>query len=153
MPTNQEIKDLYEKKGSILKELFKIGEEVLTAQADLKKLKAHIVNTTDEKVLGTNDKKRDAYILEHTRDIVDGLEKLESEKRSLDLEYSLICDSIECMQWQIRNDQVGVINSGRNAVDPYYVGKYMVVHDSCKSEEKMIEEYGCSLREYNQAEE
>jgi NAD+--asparagine ADP-ribosyltransferase len=105
MPANQEIKELYKKKSKIRKELFSKGEEVLSESSLLKTRKAYIISNTDKETLGTNDKKRDAYILEHTKDIVEELEKLESEKRSLDLEYSLICDSIECVQWQIRNEQ------------------------------------------------
>ena len=105
MPTNKEIKDLYKMKEKVRRNLFVAGERVLEESSLLKTRKAYIITNTDKETLGTNDKKRDAYILEHTKDIVEELEKLESEKRSLDLEYSLICDSIECIQWQIRNEQ------------------------------------------------
>jgi hypothetical protein len=140
MPTNQELKEIYAKKGLIRKDLYRIGEDVLTAQANLKKLKAHIINTTDKKKLGTNDKEREAYIIDQTSVEVLALESLEIKKRSLDLEYSLICDSIECVQWQIRNNQVEAVNSGREAIDS-------------RMDEKIVEEYGCNLKEYNQAEE
>jgi len=105
MPTNQEIEEIYGKKGALREKLFTANEKVLETSSLLKTRKAYIISTTDKKTLGTNDKEREAYILEHTRDIFDELEELESEKRSLDLEYSLICDKIECFQWQIRNEQ------------------------------------------------
>ncbi|MCK9458744.1 MAG: hypothetical protein M0R80_03830 [Proteobacteria bacterium] len=105
MPTNQEIKEIYAKKGATKKSLHKINEDVLTAQADLKKLRARIINTTDKKKLGTNDKEREAYIIDQTLAEVLALESLEAKKRSLDLEYSLVSDEIECLQWQIRNEQ------------------------------------------------
>jgi len=105
MPTNQEIEEIYEKKSVFRRKLFAASEKVLETGSLLKTRKAYIVSTTDKKILGTNDKERDAYILEHTKDIVEELEEFESEKRSLDLEYSLICDKIECLQWQIRNEQ------------------------------------------------
>ena len=105
MPTNQEIEEIYGKKSALREKLFNANEKVLETNSLLKTRKAYIINTTDKKTLGTNDKEREAYILEHTRDIFDELEELESEKRSLDLEYSLICDKIECIQCQIRNEQ------------------------------------------------
>ena len=108
MPTNKELRAVYEKKGSLRKELFEVMEEVLSAQADLKKTKANIINTTDKKALGSNDKEREAYIVSHTIEEVNRLESLEAQKRSLDLKYSLACDEIECMHWQIRNEQVAV---------------------------------------------
>ena len=108
MSTNKELKAAYEKKGLLRKELFEVMEEVLSAQADLKKTKANIINTTDKKALGSNDKEREAYIVSHTIEEVNRLESLETRRRSLDLKYSLICDEIECMHWQIRNEQVAV---------------------------------------------
>lgn len=105
MPTNKELRAVYEKKGLLRKELFEVMEEVLSAQADLKKTKANIINTTDKKILGSNDKEREAYIVSHTIEEVNRLESLETQKRSLDLKYSLICDEIECIHWQIRNEQ------------------------------------------------
>jgi hypothetical protein len=123
MPTNQELKEVYAKKSLLRKDLFAASEKVLETSSILKKRKAFIVGSTEKKTLGTNDKERDAYILEHTADIVEELEELELEKRSLDLEYSLICDVIECLQWQIRNEQVEALNSGRETLDPHVAQK------------------------------
>jgi len=157
MPTNQELKEIYAKKGLIRKDLYQINEDVLTAQANLKKLKAHIINTTDKKKLGTNDKEREAYMVNHTESKVSILESLEVKKRSLDLEYSLICDEIECAQWQIRNEQVEAINSGREEMD-YITGDqvknaFKLAFEKEALKEPIVEAYGCTLKEYNQAEE
>jgi hypothetical protein len=157
MPTNQELIEVYNKKSDLRRKLFTANEKVLETSSLLKTRKAYIISSTEKKKLGTNDKERDAYILEHTRDIFDELGEFESEKRSLDLEYSLVCDKIECIQWQIRNEQVEAINSGREEMD-YITGDqvrnaFKFAFEKKASKEPIVEAYGCSLKEYNQAEE
>jgi hypothetical protein len=153
MPTNQELKEIYAKKSLLRKDLFEASEKVLETNSILKKRKAYIIGSTDKKTLGTNDKERDAYILEHTADIIDELEYLEIEKRSLDLEYSLICDALECLQWQIRNDQVEFLNSGREEMDEKAY-KFAFEKRLLNGPGPIVEAYGgCTLKEYNRAEE
>jgi hypothetical protein len=87
--------------------LYHAGERELKAREALKKAEASVINTIDPKILGSNDKARDAKIREFTCDERADLEKAEDEKRSVQLSYELSCLTVDCLKWQIRNSQIG----------------------------------------------
>jgi hypothetical protein len=107
MVSNQEIKDAYAALMAAKERLYKVAEGELNARAALKIAEnAVILQYADEpKKLGGNEPARNAAIREKTLAEFNDLEEIEAEKRKAQLAYDLAVLSMDCLKWQIRNEQ------------------------------------------------
>ncbi len=87
--------------------LFHAGERELAAREALKKAEAAVLlaNVADPKKLGGNEAARNATIRELTLSERKDVEKAESEKREYQLAFELSAMAVDCLKWQIRNEQ------------------------------------------------
>lgn len=107
MPSNREIKDAYAVLIAAKERLYRVAEGELNARATLKSAEnAVILQYADEpKKLGGNEPARNAAIREKTLAEFNDLEKIETDKRKAHLACDLAALSLDCLKWQIRNEQ------------------------------------------------
>lgn len=88
-------------------ELAKCSEAEMDARENLKRAEATIINlaTDPKKDLGVNEAARNATIRAKTIQEREGLEKAEKAKREAGLKYEIDCMAVDCLKWQIQNDQ------------------------------------------------
>jgi hypothetical protein len=104
MVSNSKIEEIFETKERLLREEFNLREKVLVAQIELKRAKTRIINESDPKELGKNDKEREAKIAISTEKESGILYELESALRTAELESQIAGLKIDCFTWQIRNN-------------------------------------------------
>ncbi|MCK9571327.1 hypothetical protein M0R72_20430 [Candidatus Pacearchaeota archaeon] len=87
--------------------LFHAGERELATREALKKAEAAVllVNAADPKKLGGNEAARSASIRAQTVVEREAVEKADKAKREAQLAYELDCMAVDCLKWQIRNEQ------------------------------------------------
>ena len=107
MVSNQEIKDAFKSKIDLRKKVEECAKQETKARSELKFAETVILNENraDPKALGGNDKTRDAAIREKTETEHAALEEAESKKRDAALDYEIAGYELECLTWQIRNEQ------------------------------------------------
>jgi hypothetical protein len=107
MPSNQEIKDAYAVLIAAKEWLYKVAEGELNARATLKSAENAVLlkYAADPKALGGNEPARNARIRELTMAEFDALEGIEEDKREAQLDQELAALSLDCLKWQIRNEQ------------------------------------------------
>jgi hypothetical protein len=106
MVLNKELKEAFDKVIETKRKVFEIGEEELTARGTLKFRENELLLQGKEgPIKGTNDKLRDAQLKEQTIGERNHLESLEKEKRGAQFDHEIARLNLECLQWQIRNEQ------------------------------------------------
>lgn len=87
--------------------LFKAGEHELAAREALKAAESAVLlkYAADPKALGGNEPARNARIRELVMEERKALEEAEAEKRQAQLAFELAGLAVDCLKWQIRNDQ------------------------------------------------
>lgn len=110
MVSNQDIKAAYAAMKAAKETLYKVSEGELNARATLKNAEnAVILQYADNpKALGGNEPARNAAIREKTLAEFHDLEEIEENKRKAQLTFDLAAMSLDCLKWQIRNEQVAV---------------------------------------------
>lgn len=107
MPSNREIKDAYAVLIAAKERLYRVAEGELNARATLKSAENAVLleYASDPKALGGNEPARNARIRELTIAEFNDLEEIEAEKRKVQLACDLAALSLDCLKWQIRNEQ------------------------------------------------
>ncbi len=103
----EELRLNFEAMATSRTELAKRAEDELDARENLKRAEATIINLAADpkKDLGENEAKRAATIRAKTIQEREALERAEKAKREAALKYELDCMAVDCLKWQIRNDQ------------------------------------------------
>ncbi|MCK9568689.1 hypothetical protein M0R72_07095 [Candidatus Pacearchaeota archaeon] len=107
MVSNVDLQNAFDAMRNSKVSLFHAGERELATREALKKAEAAVllVNAADPKKLGGNEAARNATIRELTFDERKDAEKAEAEKRECQLAFDLACMAVDCLKWQIRNEQ------------------------------------------------
>lgn len=104
---NEDLSVLFEAMSASRAALYERSEEELSAREDLKRAEATIINLAADpkKDLGANEAQRAATIRAKTIQEREALEMAEKAKREAALKYEIDCMAVDCLKWQIRNDQ------------------------------------------------
>jgi hypothetical protein len=107
MVSNQDIKDAYAALEAAKEKLYRVAEGELKARATLKSAENAVIlqYATEPKALGGNEPARTARIRELTIAEFNDLEEIEEEKRKAQLACDIAALSLDCIKWQIRNEQ------------------------------------------------
>lgn len=117
MVSNADIQVAFQTKISTRNNLASCLEKTLEAKSDLKRAEMTLINNSDPKVLGSNDKARDAKIRELTEVHRESLDICEAEERRARLEFEIACDKVDCLIWQIRNSEGAQPGSPETTID------------------------------------
>ena len=110
MTSNDEIKEASNRVADLKTKLSDASEEELKAREMLKRAEFNILveYADDPKRLGGNEPARQAKIAEKTFLERAALERAETEKRKVQLQFELASMRYDAIKWQIRNNQVNM---------------------------------------------
>ena len=107
MSRNEDLGILFGAMSKSKETLFLCCEDELDAKENLKKAEAAVLIQYAEnpKELGGNDAARNARIRDLTTAEREALDRAEKSKRLANFKYEMDSLAVECLKWQIRNDQ------------------------------------------------